>query len=186
MQRKVDLPLTKGQQKLVSDSHKLIYSYARSMNLDLDEYYGVLAIGLCKAAAIFDPDLGYTFSTLAYVAMKNECATYYNSLYRQKRYAPSESTISLDAMVFDDPYSKEYYDKIDGDINETYASEIVKIELKEFIQTLRKTDRIILSAKLHGYSQTEIAKNLGMTGQNVSDRLHVLKRRWDDNRYRLK
>ena len=89
-------------------------------------------------------------------------------------------------MVFDDPYSKEYYDKIDGDINETYASEIVKIELKEFIQTLRKTDRIILSAKLNGYSQTEIAKNLGMTGQNVSDRLHVLKRRWDDNRYRLK
>ena len=45
--------LTPEQQKLVTDNHNLIYSLANAKNIDLDEYYDVLAIGLCKAAITF-------------------------------------------------------------------------------------------------------------------------------------
>lgn len=46
--------LTPQQQKLVEDNHNLIYSLAYKKNINLDEFYGDLAIGLCKAALAFD------------------------------------------------------------------------------------------------------------------------------------
>lgn len=64
-------PLTPQQQKLVEDNHNLIYSLAYKKNINLDEFYGDLAIGLCKAALAFDENRG-KFSTLAYTSMYNE------------------------------------------------------------------------------------------------------------------
>ena len=46
--------LTLDQQRIVSENHNLIYSLANKKNINLDEYYDVLAIGLCKAAIAFD------------------------------------------------------------------------------------------------------------------------------------
>ncbi len=68
----MDDALSKDQQDLVSDNHNLIYSYANKMNLDINEYYDLLAIGLCKAAKMYDPNRGYAFSTYAYFVMRNE------------------------------------------------------------------------------------------------------------------
>lgn len=63
--------LTPQQKKLVEDNHNLIYSLAYKKNINLDEFYGDLAIGLCKAALAFDENRG-KFSTLAYTSMYNE------------------------------------------------------------------------------------------------------------------
>ena len=49
----------------------MIYSFAHSHNLPLDEYYDILAIALCKAGMTFNPELGYAFSTYAYKIMWN-------------------------------------------------------------------------------------------------------------------
>ena len=62
--------LTPEQQKLVTDNHNLIYSLANAKNIDLDEYYDVLAIGLCKAAITFD-ETKSKFSTYVYACMYN-------------------------------------------------------------------------------------------------------------------
>ena len=42
--------LTKEQKELVENNHKLIYYYIHKNGLSVDEYYDILAIGLCKAA----------------------------------------------------------------------------------------------------------------------------------------
>lgn len=63
--------LTLDQQRIVSENHNLIYSLANKKSINLDEYYDVLAIGLCKAAIAFDNTKG-KFSTLAYTVMLNE------------------------------------------------------------------------------------------------------------------
>ena len=63
--------LDEKQKKLVEENHSLIYSFAHSHNLPLDEYYDILAIALCKAGMTFKPELGHAFSTYAYKIMWN-------------------------------------------------------------------------------------------------------------------
>ena len=53
--------LTKEQKELVENNHKLIYYYIHKNGLSLDEYYDILAIGLCKAALNFDESKGIKF-----------------------------------------------------------------------------------------------------------------------------
>ena len=51
---KKQLILTKQQQQLVEDNHKLIYFYLYRNSLSVDEFYDVAAIGLCKAAITYN------------------------------------------------------------------------------------------------------------------------------------
>ena len=76
--------LTLDQQRIVSENHNLIYSLANKKSINLDEYYDVLAIGLCKAAIAFDSTKG-KFSTLAYTVMLNE--------YKQELRKQMENTL---------------------------------------------------------------------------------------------
>ena len=64
--------MTEEATKLVEENHNLIYSYLHKMRLDIDEYYDLAAIGLCKAANAFEISKGYKFSTFAYRCMNNE------------------------------------------------------------------------------------------------------------------
>ena len=57
---------------LIEENHNLIYSYLHKMRLDIEEYYDLAAIGLCKAANNFDETKGFKFSTYAYRCMNNE------------------------------------------------------------------------------------------------------------------
>lgn len=71
--------LTDEERKLVEDNHELIYTVANSMGIDLEEFYGVLAIGLCHAAQSYDEKKHhYGFSMFASMVMILEWARYYN------------------------------------------------------------------------------------------------------------
>lgn len=89
--------LTLDQQRIVSENHNLIYSLANKKNINLDEYYDVLAIGLCKAAIAFDDTKG-KFSTLAYTVMLNE---YKQELRKQQneRAIPQDKLLSFDVPI---------------------------------------------------------------------------------------
>ena len=82
--------LNDEQRKIVENNHDLIYGYAHKMGISIDEYYDILAIGLCKAAKAFDESKG-RFSTLAYCCMKNEMCRYYEG----KTELPHNLAISL-------------------------------------------------------------------------------------------
>lgn len=96
--------LTLDQQRIVSENHNLIYSLANKKNINLDEYYDVLAIGLCKAAIAFDNTKG-KFSTLAYTVMLNE---YKQELRKQQneRAIPQDKLLSFDVPIQTDQDSQ--------------------------------------------------------------------------------
>lgn len=62
--------LTNDERELVEKNHNLIYWYANSHNLDLNDYYDILAIALCKAAIGYDSSKG-AFSTYATRCLEN-------------------------------------------------------------------------------------------------------------------
>ena len=68
--------MTKEQERLVIDNHKLIYEYMWKHHMyedDVEDWYGLCAIGLCKAALIYTPARGVQFSTLAFTRRYKYC-----------------------------------------------------------------------------------------------------------------
>lgn len=160
--------LNAQQQKMVEDNHKLIYSLAHKKNINLDEFYGDLAVGLCKAALIYDPSKG-AFSTLAYTTMYNE----YMMRLREKT---SERTIPQDKIL-----SLEYeMQSVDAEGVLTYANllpdetvhieedTVAKFTYKQLTKRLRAEERMILDMLMNGLSQVEIASHFGHSRQWVN------------------
>ena len=52
------MKLTEEQRKLVEDNHWLIYWYAKYNNLNVEEFYHHLAMGLCRAAKGYNDKKG--------------------------------------------------------------------------------------------------------------------------------
>lgn len=63
--------LTNDEKELVEANHNLIYWYIRTHNLDVEEYYDILAIALCKAAIGYN-EAKSKFSTYANRCFENE------------------------------------------------------------------------------------------------------------------
>lgn len=69
--------LTKEERKLVENNHDLIYMMADCLELDVDEYYGLLAIGLCHAAQKYKTrKRAYEFTEFAKIVMIRELLSY--------------------------------------------------------------------------------------------------------------
>ena len=178
----MDDALSKEQQDLASDNHNLIYSFAKKMDLDIEEYYGLLAIGLCKAAKTYDSSRGFTFSTYAYMTMRNECYMYWrhmNNVYR----IPEELIFSYNTPLGDETDDKDYTERI-NDIFGTYQLDTAGIEVKEFIESLTKEEKQIIFEKMYGYTQREIAIHVGKCQVTVGRILKQLKEKWLNGNYR--
>lgn len=159
------------QQQLAEQNHNLIYSFAKSRKLDLEEYYDVLAIGLCKAALVYDENKA-TFSTLAYKCMNNE----YNKIIRGqtvKRKIPDNLISSLDAVISvseEDGSEITLYDCIKKDIFPIPdSSTITNIMFDKFYNNkLTKQEQKIVKLLAQDRTQVEISKLMGLTRQRIS------------------
>ena len=178
----MDDALSKDQQDLVSDNHNLIYSYANKMNLDINEYYGLLAIGLCKAAKTYDPNRGYAFSTYAYYVMRTECYQYWRHLSGGNQ-IPEELIFSYNAPLSDEDDGKDYIERI-NDIFGTYQLNTTGVEVKEFLESLTKKEKQIIFEKMHGYTQKEIAIHIGKSQTIVCRMVNRIKEKWLNGNYR--
>lgn len=157
--------LNDTQRKLVEDNHNLIYSFLRSRNLSLDaveDWYGTAAIGLCKAALVFDESRGCKFTTLAYMIMDNEV----RMIMRQNRKNVSAS-VSLnspintaDGCCLADiiPDTKDFMYSI-------YLNDAVSIASRGLSDRDKKIVRLILE---EGYSQRKVSKLFGVSQAQVS------------------
>ena len=65
------MQLSTEQRKLVEENHNLIYAVIHRLNLSVEDYYDIAAIGLCKAAIKYDSERGM-FSTFAFSVIRNE------------------------------------------------------------------------------------------------------------------
>lgn len=91
--------ITEEQKKIVEDNHNLIYSFLREYKLPIDEWYGLAAIGLCKAAMSYDNNLS-KFSVYAYTCM-------FTAVYSEKRKEKLSKTIPGHQIIY---YQTEHDD----------------------------------------------------------------------------
>lgn len=147
--------LNKSQQILVEQNHNLIYGFAQKKNLDVDEYYDLLAISLCKAAEAYETGKG-NFSTLAYTVMDNDVKHYWRSL-QNKKSIPSDMIVSYDAH--DESCESPYLDIIAAD--DTDVS--FQMQYRCMLEQMNETERIICQMLMDGAKQSDIIERLGIT-----------------------
>lgn len=167
-----NLKLNDKQRQLVSDNHSLIYSYAKSKNLYLDEYYDLLAIALCKAAKSFDKSKT-KFSTFAYKCMENEVNTYWRKLNAQ-------CSVPQDMIVY--YHASNDVDSVEGrDFSELFCdyesqeSTEYAIMLSEFINSLEDKEKNIAIMLISGMTHKEIGERLLCSRQNIDYYVRIIK-----------
>lgn len=170
--------LTTPQQKLVEENHNLIYKYAVSHNLIIEEYYDLLAVGLCKAALSFNNDRGCAFSTVAYKCMENEVGMYWRHLRRDSA-IPDDVIISYETPIEskNDSKNNTLMDVISD--NSSIQNIVVgKIMSSALISLLSPLEVEIVNGIVSGLTHSEIAKELKCKRQNVSYHLGQIRQKW--------
>lgn len=144
--------MTDKQRELAEQNHNLIYDFIHKRNLDVEEYYGIVAIGLCKAAISYSPEKG-AFSTLAFECMENEVKGHWTLLKADKR-IPEEQIVSTEALLGDD---RLYHDKYNDKINYSFL-----------LSLLTDRERTIVECTINGLTQKQIADKLDLSQQSIS------------------
>lgn len=161
------LVLNKHQQELAEKNHNLIYWFIKKNKLDLEEYYGELAIELCKAAYHYDETFGCSFTTYASKCMNNRV----KQLFQKKKHTieGTENCLSLDYF-----YSTEGSDSytladliVDEKKNIERETEI-KAEEEDFSSILNKRDQYIFRSLLSGKKQGDLARELKVSPQHIN------------------
>ena len=173
--------LTKQQQDLVTENHKLIYFYAYRYNISIEECYDLLAIGLCKAALTYEENKG-KFSTYAMICMRNELRQYWRDTYTLTKCIPQKLIYSLETPLNENFESNNW--SIDKAIYGEYQIDISKAEVEEFIDSLKVRDRFILIKTLQGYTQASIAEELHISRSSISKILKRIGQKWSDKNYK--
>ena len=160
------VPLTDEQRELAEKNHNLIYKFAYKRNILIDEYYGILATGLCNAAKIYDSNKG-EFSTIAFRCMENELYMFWRSL-QKKSCIPNELVYSIDSeeKSFKEPFDFCHFDKLEYDIM-----------IEELKDILNDNEMKIIKMLLDGEIQSEIAEKMGCKRQNVGYYIKQIKKK---------
>ena len=156
--------LNEEQRKLVEENHKLIFDLAYKRNLNLEVWYGDLAIGLCKAGLIFDPSQNCKFSTLAYACMNNEIKNVRRN-NRSKNRIPEELILSFDMPYETDDGTVDLLEFIE-DKDRMALDNIVFYQ--QVYDDYSERDKRIIGLLTQGYTQKEIASQFGYSHQNVN------------------
>lgn len=157
--------LTLEQQKLVEDNFNLIYGACKKYNINFEECYDIMAIGLCKAARIYNKNKG-KFSTIAYAYMLQEYRNYLRLLYTNK------NKINQEAISFGcgGHYSKEgtnvFLEMEKGEIDMNIAN-VENTLLEDLKPELTDMQYKVLQLFALEYKPMEIAQELKCTSQNV-------------------
>lgn len=125
------IKLTTEQQQLVTDNHNLIYHLMNKFNLsdnDVEDWYGICAIGLCNAALLFDSTKNFKFSTYACVCIEHEILkTFQVNNYPKRK---CDGILSLDVAI-PNTDGITYVNAIKDDMADSYVETIEFMECFE-------------------------------------------------------
>lgn len=141
--------LTDRERSLVEENHNLIYSFLHMRDLDVDEYYGLVAESLCNAVMHWEEDRGRLSTFFYRVAISD--------LYKEWRRRGAKKRINSGELPLDDVIvSCNYFLEDDVIIKETME----EINCSEYAE--------LVDLRLKGYTQEQIAKELGVTQTTIS------------------
>lgn len=161
--------LNDEQRKLVEQNHNLIYSAMRDFGVkekDFDDYYGIAAIGLCKAAIYYDKSKG-ALSSIAYKCILNEILS-----HRRKEDALARR-INKECVSYNVSFTEDEKDVSFADdvllVDKNFENNFISMfQLKEKWHTLNTRDKEILKLHLLGYGCLEIGQRYGVSRQRIS------------------
>ncbi|GEM_PF-6555727 len=150
--------MTPEERGLAERYHGLIFTFLRENKLNNNDYYGIAAIGYCKAVMRYCRNENlkkYSLTTIAWYGMRREVGNEREKRQRIKRNAP---LVSLDAAQNGDESLSLHgcIGKMDIHIEEITESEIKQ----EIISRLDMVQRQQLECVLQGYSIKESAEIL--------------------------
>lgn len=158
--------LTNEEKILVEENYKLIYKYASRHNLDLEEYSGLLSIGLCEAAMIYDLEKS-EFSTLAYKCMGNKVSNYKRKM-RTAKYMRDEYVSSYDALVDDYGDGDKLKDAKLMSPENIEMDYMFRIKFQKEYDKLKDKAKNIIYLRYIGHTNNEVAEIMGMKASTVS------------------
>ena len=170
-------PLTETQQSLVVDNHNLIYEFAKKKHLLIEEYYDILAIGLCKASQSYDNTKG-EFSTIAFRCMDAEVKDYYKYIYAEKR-IPDDMILSYDAPTGgDDSDCKSSFLDSFTDNCCVHDAVIGDIMCDSLMNLLSDKEQTVAKLLADGVNQSDIARQMDCTRQTVKYYITQIRKKW--------
>ena len=174
--------LSNEQREFVEQNHGLIYSYAHRKKLNLEEYYGILALALCQAAVLWDKRKS-SFSTYVYMKM----SSYVNAHIRGAINTKHKLDDSIQTVWLDEDFSSSGSGTTgDASVGEFTISPMIpladvcegKIMANEMLSILSEKERKIVIGKQEGLSNAQIGIELGCSAENVRHHLKKVKRKW--------
>ena len=162
------MKLTEKQQQLVEDNIKLVGFVIKKSGIKFNNYkieyedlYQIGCLGLCRAVETFDPEYGSTFSTYAYIVIRNEIL---RELVRINK-IPGTVDLSLyeeDIMSVDVPEDKV--------VAHLYSEEIMSTVRKAYEEASEAKKKYIdvLLLRIQGFKNTEIAQMINWSPETVS------------------
>lgn len=163
------MKLTEEQKKLVEENHSLIYWFAKKYHVPIEEYYDVLAQGLCMAAYHYDPSK-CSFSTYAYLCMNTEMHVEYRKTLRKSEIPQGNIFHYENAWQLSDliPTNEKTENKV-----------IDKISYENLISLLNDIlndkDKEVLTHIVNGLTMREIAKIEGTSHQAIHNRMKKIR-----------
>lgn len=155
--------LTLEQQKLVTENHNLIYKVLNDLKANLDDYYDIAAIGLCKAGKKYKEGKS-SFSTYAYSVMKNEIVDKFRSNSATSKIGMVE--ISTEQTMGSDDGKCRILDTISS--NDDTEDKIITGEvLTELNRHLTDTEKQILRSLLNDKTYSEIVEEVGISKTRI-------------------
>lgn len=151
----------------MDENHNIIYSFLYKYHLDVEKWYDLAAIGLCKAAITYNNNKS-GFSTYVYKCM-------YTTVIQEKRKEKVIRTIPQDLIYY---YENKLNNNSDNDMS-SYLNYIpskekfedgilMNIRLDEIEKDLSKTSKLVFKLLRQGYLQHEIADIIGVSRQRIS------------------
>ena len=158
--------LTQEQSERVTENHNLIYYMIHKFHLDIEEYYDILAIGLCKACLSWDISKG-KLSTYACTIMYNEIRQYLRTVHNSKNKC-LHYALSLDAKLSDFGNDPEFEDlNYLGSMSNGHSDLLDELVLFDFSK-LSEREKQIVKYRYMGYNQDKIGKLLGVSQSYVA------------------
>ena len=161
------MKLDKEQQALAEQNTGLVIyiinKYKRSASLEIDDMISIGFFALCNAAAKYDPDKGYAFSTFATRSILNEISKELKFMSRKKR-GQGCVTVSADKLIEDNSFS--VYERMVGfepDFQDAVINKIACEPIWKMVPTYSAMVR-------HNVNRKEYAKLLGVTASTITER----------------
>lgn len=162
--------LTDDQRKMVEDNLALVkfilnrkFDGVRPENWD--DMFQDGAVGLCRAAMLYEPEKGIRFSSFASLCILNEIGN-----RSRRRLWLCEKELSYDNLLSKKSESDSFEDRLGS--AEDAESQIRYLALRETIEkSFSVSDRFIIQMILKAATQKEIANAMGISQPKVSRRI---------------